>query len=796
MKVIDLSTRLRARYGMRLTRCLVLALMLAASAAGAQPETVVIRGRVVADADNRPLRRALVKQARVTPPVPNPLVANPQVRPVLTDEDGRFEIELPGPSAELIVAKAGYTSIVVTPDKSPRPARELDIRLARGAALSGRVVEPGGAPATGARVMARWLEDPHPTTTFEAETDERGEYRIGGLPAGTYLMAAGNMVLVTRIAETPGAAVTMTYLGRSQGLVVRERLVFPGLTPGQTGPTRLVEVRAGEETGDVDFESVPDPLTITPPRAVLPDDAKIIEPPAGRITGRVVTPLGQPVANARVVFVGNNRSSMTLTDVNGRFDVRGFPDGDYRIETARFAFTQPLSLPGASDQESNGVARRLRIGGDRRVHDIELVLAPGGVISGAIVDSAGEPFQDVTVRALRLRHDGQRAVATPASPLRLTDDRGRYRVSGLPPGSYLIVATIDAAEPSAGRSGASGFAPMYYPGTAHVEAAQPVQVELAGDISGVDLAVAVTSMARVTGTALNEAGEPLKGRVTLGVTHRSGSVAPEPQSVQIKGEGAFELANVPPGDYVLQVHGEPGPGTRAEFGAEYISIGENDPPPLKIRTSPGATLEGRFVNDAGASVSMPMRVQSIHAAPMDLDRSPPGGRGPQGLSVHDDGRFYLTGLYGSMRLTYPASPGWYLKSVRIGGLDVTDGTFDFGYSNDTLSEAEIVLSREGGSIEGSVASSARRGEEIAVVAFPVDRMNWFAGSRYLKRATVSLDRSFDIDDLPPGDYFVAPVDRARPGDWQAPSTLETLVQSATRVTVRESQVRTLTLRLP
>ena len=789
-------------------RCLLLAVILSASdasaqasrsaAASAQPSPVVIRGRIVADADARPLRRALVRIAAGDQPDREMRAAlalargerpDREVRAVLTDDEGRFEIELPESSSQLIVTKAGYTSIVVIPDRRAQSARdpvarELDIRLSRGAAVWGRVLERRGAPAVGARVIARRVEDPsNTTTTYEADTDDAGEYRIGGLPAGTYIIATGSSPQV----------------GVVQGIVSRPRLIFPGMTPGLQGPTRFVEVRPGEETGDVDFQSAPDPLLVTPPRAALPEGAKIVDPPEGRIAGRVVTPLGQPVANARVVFAGNNRSSMTVTDANGRFDVRGFPDGDYRVETARFGFTLPLPLPGAPDQESTGIAHRLRIGGDTRAHDIDLVLSPGGIISGAVVDSAGEPFQGVLVRAFGLQHDGQRIVAKLATWPRLTDDRGRYRLFGLPRGSYLIVASIDAAEPAAaaaaaGRSRAPGFAPVYYPGTAHVETAQPVQIDLDGAISGVDFAVTVTSTARVTGTVLNAGGNPVVGRVSLGVSHRSGSVAPEPRVVQVGPEGAFEIADVPPGDYVVQVQAEPGPGPRAEFGAEYIIVGESDPPPMTIKTSVGATLEGRFVSEGRST--LPMRAQSIHAAPMDIDRGPPGGRGPQGLAVHDDGRFYLTGLFGSMRLTYPVQPGWYVKSVTVGGLDVTDRPFDFGYSEEVFADAEVVLSSAGARIAGSLTDvPGRRATAFTVVAFSTDRANWFAGSRYLKRAPSSSDGSFEVSSLPPGEYFVAAVDTLGPGDWQASNNLEALVQGAARVTAREGAVSAVALRL-
>jgi hypothetical protein len=60
----------------------------------------------------------------------------------LTDEDGRFVIDLSDPSFSIVITKAGYASTVIGPDRKT-PARELDVRLWRGAAISGRLVEQG-----------------------------------------------------------------------------------------------------------------------------------------------------------------------------------------------------------------------------------------------------------------------------------------------------------------------------------------------------------------------------------------------------------------------------------------------------------------------------------------------------------------------------------------------------------------------------------------------------------------------------------------------------------------------------
>jgi hypothetical protein len=81
------------------------------------------------------------------------------------------------------------------------------------------------------------------------------------------------------------------------------------------------------------------------------------------------------------------------------------------------------------------------------------------------------------------------------------------------------------------------------------------------------------------------------------------------------------------------------------------------------------------------------------------------------------------------------------------------------------------------------------------VAFSRSRDAWFAGSRYLKQGRAAANGSFTIDGLAPGDYWVTAVDRLESSDWQTPDVLDSLVQGATRVTVEEGQIATISLRL-
>jgi hypothetical protein len=130
--------------------CVFVGLMPWASFAIAQPAPLTIRGRVVADDNERPLRRALVTSAGG---------GDRRVRPVLTGGDGRFEIQPPDSAAALTVAKAGYASTRFTLRRSSAASdRELVVRLPRGGVISGRVIDSNAQSAIGSRVVAR-LDD-------------------------------------------------------------------------------------------------------------------------------------------------------------------------------------------------------------------------------------------------------------------------------------------------------------------------------------------------------------------------------------------------------------------------------------------------------------------------------------------------------------------------------------------------------------------------------------------------------------------------------------------------------------
>ena len=167
----------------------------------AQTGTAVIRGRVVAANGGRPLRRV---QLRFTAPE---LTAGPP-RTTSTDEDGRYEMtDLPAGHYTVFATRGGFLSLRYGQrrpreqgklvDLADRQAVEnVDFALPKMSLISGRITDEEGEPIAGVRVLAmrsiyfagrRQLVN---TSAANVLTDDVGEYRIGELVPGTYVVSA------------------------------------------------------------------------------------------------------------------------------------------------------------------------------------------------------------------------------------------------------------------------------------------------------------------------------------------------------------------------------------------------------------------------------------------------------------------------------------------------------------------------------------------------------------------------------------------------------------------------------
>ena len=685
---------------------------------------------------------------------------------MFSDVHGDVAVPVPQGRRTVRVSKPGY--VPQTTELTPARA-SIEVRLMRGGSVSGRIVDLLGAPVAGRAVVV--TDDDGRGQRRTTKTDDLGEYRIGTLAEGNYSVSLG-----------PSGA-TDDQIRDSER---REQLAakIPASSPSSDAFPHTVVLRRGQEVSGIDF--VVPPRVTCQPQSLAP--VPNYGPGSGAISGRVTTADRRPIPCVDVVaYRGAERIASTVTDSNGGYTLRNLRPGAYPIEFKRSGYVTLQWGQQQAGQPGRPVALRDR----ERLTDVDIRLPRGGAISGTLLDEYGEPVENVLVRAMQLRGDDDRAIAVSAGVVQ-TDDRGRYRLFGLMPGRY-IVGTGATDEPPDPRTG-KGFAPVYYPGTVEIASAKTVEVEEERERQWTDFARIPTRVATVTGTAVNSRNEPVSDRVILVASQRSGAVIAETQGAEVKGaDGAFSIPNVPPGDYVLQATSKRGAGESPEFGMQYVTVYEDDPLPLRVKTNAGTDVQGKLIED-GVPLVDP-RSFAVMAIPIDWDQTSLLA-GSQTMTPASDGSLQLGGVTGPRRFVLTSAPSnWYLKSVRVRGREITDEVMGFPMSG-FIRDLEVSVSNKGATIDGDALDGNAPTTDYSVVLFSSNPDHWFPNSRFVKIMRPNDRGKFRIEGVADGDYYLAATDplNGTAGDiWQDRGFLQSLTLDARRVRLREGDSRTISL---
>jgi protocatechuate 3,4-dioxygenase beta subunit len=524
--------------------------------------------------------------------------------------------------------------------------------------------------------------------------------------------------------------------------------------------------------------------------------------PTGIIRGRILASNGRPVrrASVRMLAVPPGFPRVVSADLDGRYEFTEVPAGDYRITAGKPGH---LALEfGQQRAFEHGTLMTIRAG--ETLEKIDIMLPTSGAISGRVVDTNGDSVEGIDVRLMQLQFaaNRRRVMAVAGVGRRLTNDRGEYRLYGVPPGQFMVMASVAADQLAAQTSVIlpPGYAPTYAPRTPNPSDAKVVTVGLSEQVDDIDVTLARVATARIFGTVVDSLGKPLRARILMSRSQRSGAVTGEPSSTTSTPDGRFEIRDVPSGEWVLQAStgGDVNQGQEGEFVSRFVTVNGSDVTDERLQTSIGSRVEGRIVFE-GRGAADPTGV-TVTTLPSDFDRAPLTG--PSGRATgHPDGTFVLNGLNGPRRLRLlRAPPSWTLKAIRANGSDITDEPLPFGTKDESLTDVEIVLTNTVSGIAGSVTDA--RGQAVtdySVIVFATRADRWYQGSRFFTFTRPKADGTFAITDLPPGDYCVAAVDRLQGteglGEWQDPAFLESIAPRATRVTLADGQLAAVTPRL-
>ena len=342
--------------------------------------TAAIRGQVVAADTGVPMRRATVMLMPVQPSQPTPS------RNVATDADGRFEFKaLPAGSYRLRAMpgpyRAQYLASVYGGRRSSDPGRTIElaagqqfeqanIALLRGGAIPGRVTDDFGDAVTRAMVFASRIMPGSATfqrTGASVQTDDHGRFRLYGLEAGEYVVAA-------EVRGFGGPPVE----GETEGFATT---YYPSALSEREGAR--IRVPASGDSGDVEIQ--------------------LVRTRTFRITGTVMNSKGQAVENPQVMLMRPNPGSGgfstggNMSTQHGKFTIRDVVPGDYRL------VVRPMQMgPPRQDQEAAKGPRPeyatvpLSVASD--IDDLVVMTQPGVSIAGRIVFAEGAPAALPSVR--------------------------------------------------------------------------------------------------------------------------------------------------------------------------------------------------------------------------------------------------------------------------------------------------------------------------------------------------------------------------------------------------------------
>ncbi len=536
------------------------------------------------------------------------------------------------------------------------------------------------------------------------------------------------------------------------------------------------------------------PSTDAPAPVIKPEDKCSIE-------GTVVSATtGEPLKKARVSLrpIGqqNGAAYGTTTDGAGHFLVDDVDPGRYSFSASRNLYvSQQYSPQGAK----RGTTLTLEKG--QKLKQIVFKLTPQGVVAGRILDEDGEPLANVSIQCMTFGYArGKRQLM--GQDETSTNDLGEFRFHGLRPGKYVLSATYrppdmfmglqerTVGSPQAVQAPEEGYAVTYYPGTTAADSAQQLDVTAGAQISGLTMTLARVRTVRVKGHLNLEVaigkGPRRNANVVLMPRDNSGFMMPRAMSRQIDAQGNFQLRGVAPGSYVL----------RADFvdnGARYsarlpLEVGNANVEGLELNLQPPLEIQGHVKIEEngdlkGAAINVMLRPKT--SGPMM------GGGGAQ---LKDDLSFKIGNLSADpYEVNVGGLPeGFYLKSVRLGQLDITETGADFSQGG-AAGDLTIVINPNGGQIEGSVQNSKGEAAIGATVTLIPD-----AGHQSLtwlyKTASTDQNGRFTVKGVRPGEYKIYAWEEVEQGAYMDPDFVKPHESAGESVSVKDGAQATVQLK--
>ena len=528
------------------------------------------------------------------------------------------------------------------------------------------------------------------------------------------------------------------------------------------------------------------PLTAQPPRD------RVLSPPVERIAirGRVVAAdTGAPLARVQVSARPGGSGRSAITDATGRYEML-VPPGRYTVQASKPAY-MTLSY-GQRRAFEQGTIVEARAGST--LEDISFTLPRGAVITGTVFEPFGEPAVGVAVRVLRYEYadGGWRLAGTGRGFPTTTDDRGIFRVFGLPPGSYYVEASPFTFLSRRGPE-VREYAPTFYPGTTSIEAAQLVAVDIGEEVV-IELPLTAVLTATVSGHVVEEYGRPVTNVPSVSLIRDGPTGARASRSSgRLEADGRFVINAVPPGRYIAYATETGAPG-HTRFATAEVSVSGERVDGVWLTLTSGASARGRIFFESQVTPDFTPDALQPFTMPRGSGLQLPVGRGIG--HVNDDWSFEVRGMSGQQLVRLAGLPeGWALRTVALAGRDITDTPIVFSRQMPTTG-LQILLTDRLTEVVGTAADAVGRPTtDYTVVIFPEDAALRVFPSRFVRSARPNQDGEFSLSGLPPSRYLAYAAQAVPRGAWTNLEFLAEIAPAAERFSLGDGETRHLSLPL-
>jgi hypothetical protein len=362
--------------------------------------------------------------------------------------------------------------------------------------------------------------------------------------------------------------------------------------------------------------------------------------PVGSVTGHVIAQDTQRVVRFAGVLLqsvaavaaedgaggdrfGGGGAVNSRTDAEGDFTAVNVAPGDYYVTATAPGYVSERALlqaavnAGASPAALLAQIPVVHVAADSTA-SVVVTIERGATISGRVQWEDGSPASGLALRAIPPA--APNGTANGAGPLPgvlqgiqsaggsmsfgQTDDRGGFRIAGLPAGNYLVQATVPTSSQSRGAGNVQRFnspVMVYSPGVFRRAEAKAVSVNAGEERTDVRMVIDLRGLHTVSGhvTSSDPSLSVASGRVTLTDAndrdlHPVGSIVPD---------GGFVLRYVPPGTYTLQVsgastqigggrgRGNQGAGVSFQPGTQTVTVTDGDITDVAISLTPAQSSQ-------------------------------------------------------------------------------------------------------------------------------------------------------------------------------------------------------------